>query len=162
MVKEDHQHPGLLLQERFLDPLCITPHRLARAIGVRVRRVSELTRGLRALTPDMAHRLGLFFGVPARWWLEMQARFDAHDPERLEELRPIVVPYEGIDKVLVTPTGIVRLEQHPPNKCELAGVRVTEEFSARLRSQAELADRHLDRQPMLVTYEDGTVALTGA
>ena len=82
MSIERVRHPGELLKARFLDPLGITPRQLAHAIGVPARRVADLAACRRALSADMALRLGLFFDVPARWWLEMQAKFDSDDPER--------------------------------------------------------------------------------
>ena len=53
--------PGQFLESRFLAPLGISQTALAKALGVSRRRVNELINGRRAITPDTAVRLGLFF-----------------------------------------------------------------------------------------------------
>lgn len=76
MTDAHARHPGVLLKERFLDPLGITPRQLARDVGVSARRIADLVAGRKGLSVDMAFRLALYFDVPARWWLELQARPD--------------------------------------------------------------------------------------
>ena len=51
-------HPGEVLREEFVEPLEITPYRLAKAIGVQQTRLSEILKGKRSITPDTAIRLG--------------------------------------------------------------------------------------------------------
>ena len=51
-------HPGEVLLEEFLQPLEVTQHRLAVAIGVPPRRINEIVHGKRRLTADTALRLG--------------------------------------------------------------------------------------------------------
>jgi addiction module HigA family antidote len=69
-------HPGQFLETRFLKPLGITQTELAEALGVSRRRVNELIRGHRAITPDTAVRLGLFFGNDATFWMHLQVAWD--------------------------------------------------------------------------------------
>ena len=69
-------HPGQFLQTRFLTPLSITQTDLAAALGVSRRRVNELVRGRRAITPDTAARLALFFGNDALFWMHLQVAWD--------------------------------------------------------------------------------------
>lgn len=75
-------HPGRFLQTRFLDPLGITQQALAKALGVSRRRVNELIRGHRAITPDTALRLSVFFRTDPLFWLSLQAAWDAHEARR--------------------------------------------------------------------------------
>lgn len=86
-------------------------------------------------------RLSLFFNVPALWWLEMQAQFDAADQERLEALRPTVRRCEGLEQVLVTPSGVRRFDRLPDAPAESLSttVEVPEPFVEQLRAQAALA-----------------------
>jgi len=160
MTDEHPQHPGIVLKLRFLDPLGITGRQLAQALAVSSRSVSELLTGRRALSPDMAMRLGLFFDVPPRWWLELQARFEADDPARLAELRSVVRPFAGLAEVLVTPAGIRRLEPEPA-PAGPSRVRVSPGLLSRLRAQARQGPPRARRQPRVVYHEDGTLALTG-
>lgn len=126
----------------------------------RAREVSELVEGKCDMTPDIAMRLGLFFDVPARRWLEMQARFDAHDPERLLQLRSIVTPFDGLAQVLVTPTGARKLDVQEAGSVP-PSAPVSADFLARLRAQVEHANRRPDRELRVVWFEDGTPSLTG-
>jgi addiction module HigA family antidote len=71
-------HPGEFLESRFLKPLSITQTELAAALGVSRRRVNELVNGRRAITPDTAVRLALFFGNDASFWMHLQVAWDMH------------------------------------------------------------------------------------
>ena len=161
MTGEHSQHPGIVLKRRFLDPLHIAPLELARALGLPIQAVTDLLGGERMLDADMALRLGLFFNVPARWWLEMQARFEADDTQRLAELRSIVTPFAGLADVLVTPVGVMTLDA-TATESEPPGVQIPAEFEARLRAQTRAAPRRLQREPEVVVHEDGTLTLTGS
>ncbi|OGV70211.1 MAG: addiction module antidote protein, HigA family [Lentisphaerae bacterium RIFOXYB12_FULL_65_16] len=54
--------PGEILAEEFLAPLGITQTALARHIGVPVRRVNEIVRGKRAISPETAQLLAAALG----------------------------------------------------------------------------------------------------
>ena len=68
--------PGEILLEEVLRPLGITQYRLAKEIGVPQRRIGEIVAGKRALTANTAARLGVFFGMEAEFWLNLQAHYD--------------------------------------------------------------------------------------
>jgi len=153
-------HPGIALRQHYLDPLGISAEDLARALGVPLRRIAEIEAGARPLDADMALRLALFFDVPARWWLEMQARHDADDPERLSALREAVTPYAGLDDVLVTPSGVRHLDAASKPSGPLR-VHVSEALLSRLRESAERSPARPSREPTGVELDDGTPILTG-
>lgn len=71
-------HPGYLLQTRFLEPKRISQQQLAKELGISRRRVNEIIRGHRSITPDTAIRLGLFFGNDANFWMSLQNAWDMH------------------------------------------------------------------------------------
>lgn len=54
----------------------ISQYRLAKDIGVPPRRINEIVHGKRAVTADTALRLARFFGMSARFWLNLQTRYD--------------------------------------------------------------------------------------
>lgn len=62
-------HPGEILLEDWLIPLEISQYALAKAIGVPARRINEIVKGKRAITPDTALRLAAFFNTDAQSWL---------------------------------------------------------------------------------------------
>ena len=69
-------HPGEILLEEFLEPMGISQYRLAKDISVPPRRINEIVLGKRAITPDTALRLSLFFGLSERFWINLQSRYD--------------------------------------------------------------------------------------
>jgi len=70
--------PGEFLETRYLKPLAINQTELARALGISRRRVNELVNGRRAITPDTAVRLALYFGNDAMFWMHLQVAWDVH------------------------------------------------------------------------------------
>lgn len=72
----DEIHPGEILLEDFMKPMGITARQLAADIDVPPSRISELVNGQRPITADTALRLGLFFGMDARFWLNLQGEYD--------------------------------------------------------------------------------------
>ena len=69
-------HPGEILLKEFLIPMEISQYRLAKDINVPPRRINEIVLGKRAITPDTALRLSLFFGLSERFWINLQTRYD--------------------------------------------------------------------------------------
>jgi addiction module HigA family antidote len=78
-------HPGEILLEEFLEPMGISQYRLAKDISVPPRRINEIVLGKRAITPDTALRLSLFFGLSERFWMNLQSRYDIEvEKDKLE------------------------------------------------------------------------------
>ncbi|MDK9721414.1 MAG: HigA family addiction module antitoxin [Rhodospirillales bacterium] len=75
-------HPGEILLEDFLRPLGISQYALAKAIGVPAQRIGDIVHARRAITPDTALRLALYFGMEATFWLNLQTRYDLEEAER--------------------------------------------------------------------------------
>jgi addiction module HigA family antidote len=75
-------HPGLILREEFFEPLGITQLAAASATGIPQSRLCEIFAGRRSITADTAARLGRFFGVDPRNWLNLQAAYDLWLVER--------------------------------------------------------------------------------
>jgi addiction module HigA family antidote len=69
-------HPGEVLLHDFMEPLGLSQYALAKAIGVRPMRVSQIVRGKRAVTADTALRLSRYFGTRPAWWLDIQSHYD--------------------------------------------------------------------------------------
>ncbi len=69
-------HPGEILLEEFLKPIGLSQNKLADALGVNPRRISEIVNAKRRITADTALRLARFFDMTPRFWLHLQARYD--------------------------------------------------------------------------------------
>ena len=76
MDKQPPIHPGEILMEDFIEPLGITQHKVAVAIGVPPRRINEIVHGTRRITADTALRLGRYLGTSAQFWLNLQTHYD--------------------------------------------------------------------------------------
>jgi antitoxin HigA-1 len=69
-------HPGEILSVEFMKPLGLTAYRLAKDLDVPVPRVNDIVRGKRSISADTAVRLGAYFGLPAQFWMNLQADYD--------------------------------------------------------------------------------------
>jgi antitoxin HigA-1 len=69
-------HPGEILREEFLEPLRLTPYRVARAIGVPRTRIERLAREETPVTADTALRLARYFGTTPAFWINLQGQYD--------------------------------------------------------------------------------------
>jgi len=79
-------HPGEILLEEFLKPMGLSQYRLAQDISVSPRRINEIVHGKRAITPDTALRLSLYFGLSERFWMNLQSRYDLEiEKDRLQD-----------------------------------------------------------------------------
>lgn len=68
--------PGEILKEEWLGPFGLSEYALAKAIGVPPRRINEIVKGIRAITPDTALRFAAYFGTDAQSWINLQTHFD--------------------------------------------------------------------------------------
>ncbi|GAB3284009.1 HigA family addiction module antitoxin [Parasphingorhabdus pacifica] len=87
-------HPGEVLAEEYLEPLGVTQHRLAVAVGVPPRRINEIVHGKRGISADTALRLARYFGTSEGFWLNLQIRYDLerakdHLAGTLDRIQPL-------------------------------------------------------------------------
>lgn len=86
-------HPGVVLREDVLPALKMTQTELAQLLDVSRLSVSELLHGKRALSPEMAVRLGRLLHTSPESWLRMQEAVDLWDvqqePDKLAGVKPL-------------------------------------------------------------------------
>ena len=91
--KRKPTHPGETLREDVLPALHMTQTEFAKRIGVSRLSVSELLLEKRALTADMAMRVGKLTGTSPESWLRMQEALDLweleQDPKRYRHIEPV-------------------------------------------------------------------------
>ncbi|PJZ68911.1 addiction module antidote protein, HigA family [Leptospira perolatii] len=61
-----------ILREEFLDPLEVTPYRLAKELHVSTSTVLEILHNKRKISVDMSLRLAKFFGMSDKFWINLQ------------------------------------------------------------------------------------------
>ena len=84
-------HPGEILLTEFMQPHGLTAYRLAKELCVPAPRVHDIVRGKRAISADTALRLGIYFGLPAQFWLNLQNDYDlrlAANASALTKIKP--------------------------------------------------------------------------
>ena len=62
--------------EDFIKPMGISARQLAADIDLSPSRISDLVNGNRPITADTALRLGLFFNMAPRFWMNLQTEYD--------------------------------------------------------------------------------------
>ena len=86
-------HPGAILREDVLPALGMTQTELAQRLGVSRLSVSDLIHEKRAMTPEMAARIGKLLETSPESWLRMQDAVDLWEvqqhPEKLASIKPI-------------------------------------------------------------------------
>ena len=98
-IKNEHAsrwavHPGEILRAEFLEPMGISPYRLAVELHVSPPTVNDIVREKRGITPEMAARLAKYFGTSEQFWLNLQDAFAVHQVRRkyskeLNAIRPL-------------------------------------------------------------------------
>jgi addiction module HigA family antidote len=96
-------HPGIILQEEYLDAMGLTQTRVAKSTGIPQSRLSEICAGRRGITADTALRLGKFFDVEPQGFLNLQNHYDleeaaavlraAKPPMRIRAFNPAVAAH---------------------------------------------------------------------
>ena len=84
-----------ILSEEFMKPLGVSAYRLAKDIDVPVSRIQDILHDRRGVTADTSVRLGLYFGVSDRYFLNLQSDIDIREAKsRIENsavrIRPAI------------------------------------------------------------------------
>ncbi len=82
-------HPGEILRTEFMEPMGISAYRLAKALHF--PGIYEIVRGQRAISADVALRLGKYFDMTPQFWMNLQTDYDLRLAARsapLKRIRP--------------------------------------------------------------------------
>jgi addiction module HigA family antidote len=69
-------HPGAILREDILKEMDLSITKAANNLKVSRKQLSEVVNESANITPEMAMRLELAFGVEAQFWLDLQNKYD--------------------------------------------------------------------------------------
>ncbi|RHX78772.1 HigA family addiction module antitoxin [Leptospira yasudae] len=83
-----------ILREEFLEPLEITPYRLAKELHVSTSTILEILHDKRKVTVDMSLRLAKFFGMSDKFWINLQNDLEIRKQkeklkEKLQSIQPL-------------------------------------------------------------------------
>lgn len=82
-------HPGEILRTEFMEPMGISAYELAKA--VHLAGIYEIVREERAISADVALRLGKYFGMTPQFWMNLQADYDLRRAAKrapLDKIKP--------------------------------------------------------------------------
>jgi len=116
-------HPGHRLKHQFMTPLGLNANQLAIGLDVHRSTVARLLAGNLPLSPSIAAKLGAYFRVPAKWFLVMQAEYDADRIAADASLIANVIPLTMHPDHLITPDGVLSLLSTTPNPTPTPAVR---------------------------------------
>jgi len=69
-------HPGAILREDVLKEMNLTVTKAADILQVSRKQLSEVANEKAGVSPEMAWRLELAFGIEAQLWLDLQSQYD--------------------------------------------------------------------------------------
>ncbi len=69
-------HPGVMLREIVLPAMRVSVAQAAREMGISRQQLYKILSGGRAITAEMATRLGKYCGNGPELWLNMQSAYD--------------------------------------------------------------------------------------
>lgn len=75
-------HAGELLVSEFMEPISLTEHALASAIGVDVARLQAVIAGTEPISGDLDLRLGRYFGMTEGFFLRLQDEYELLEAKR--------------------------------------------------------------------------------
>ncbi len=80
-----------ILSEEFMMPFGLSAYKLAQEIHVPVSRIQDILHDRRKITADTSLRLGKFFGVSDKYFLDMQDDIDIRNTKSqiMEEINSI-------------------------------------------------------------------------
>jgi len=102
-------HPGEILKEEFLEPFGMSQQQLAENLNVSIQQINQIIQGKQAITAEMALRLGRYFGLSAKFWLNLQSHYDLDVAEEAlsKRLAQEIKPYVAICDPVITRSAII-------------------------------------------------------
>lgn len=84
-----------ILKEEFMDQMGISAYKLANEIKVPTSRIQDILHDRRKITPDTSIRLGRYFGVSDKYFLNLQLDIDLRkEEEKNKKIFDSIIPYE--------------------------------------------------------------------
>lgn len=78
----DEIHPGEILLEEFLKPMNMSINELTEALDLPLSLIKAIINGTLPITMDVALRLGKFYLMNPKFWLQLQTEYDSRKAKR--------------------------------------------------------------------------------
>ncbi len=82
-------HPGTILLKEFLEPLGLTPEALAVHIDLPIEKISELVKGERSISPEIAWLLSESLETTPEFWVNLQSIHDLSGSRPSRHVKPL-------------------------------------------------------------------------
>ena len=94
--------PGEILLSEFVRPNNLTVYRVAKDSGISQPTLQLIVTGKRSITADTALLLGLYFGMDAQFWLNLQSEYDLRltKEKKLPQIQKEVHPLARVIRIL--------------------------------------------------------------
>lgn len=86
---------GDVLVQRFLEPNGITGYKLAKDLGYNRMTVNNLINGKSKLTVPMGIRIARYFGMPDRYFIDIQIDMDIEDELSISDDINKIKPFDS-------------------------------------------------------------------
>lgn len=73
--KRKPSHPGLILKFHYMEPLKLTVTRVAAALGISRKTLSQIINGRASVTADVALKLSKAFDTSPELWMNLQQTY---------------------------------------------------------------------------------------
>lgn len=83
MKKTEAPKISEILKEEFMIPFGLSAYRLARAIDVPISRIQDILHDRRKITAETSIKLGKYFGLSEKYFLNLQSDIDIRNAEVL-------------------------------------------------------------------------------
>lgn len=84
MPMKNPVHPGRIVREDCIQPLCLTITKAAKVLGVTRQALNNVVNCKSGISPEMAIRLSKAFGSSPETWLRMQVAYDLAQARKQE------------------------------------------------------------------------------
>ena len=82
MIKIETPKMSEILREEFMIPYKLSAYSLAKGIGVPTSRIQDILHDRRKITAETSIRLGLFFGLSEKYFLNLQTDIDIREAKK--------------------------------------------------------------------------------
>lgn len=87
-------HPGEILKYEYLDEMGITQQQLSKDLDTTYAAINEIVNGKRGISTEMAYKLGKYFGISVKFWINLQTNYemelfekDSQKQDKLEKVK---------------------------------------------------------------------------
>lgn len=69
-------HPGEILKYEYLDEMNISQQQLSKDLDTTYAAINEIVNGKRGISIEMAYKLGKYFGISPKFWINLQISYE--------------------------------------------------------------------------------------